>query len=258
MAVRAQRVAMPATVSLAQHLSAPRAQQQQQQPGDEDDPLCLLPEELLVPGAAAACTYESRDAFMHYLCGGSMRVIRSVAADIEVGLPPESLRLFEGMRRTPRAASVIEVGMDAMGPPAREVLDRLRAIVAGPDNSYRLLEGFLPLAPAPRFLGARMTVCTKIPYYRDVTLLDDGALNMARVVFFFASPGTPQPRVRVPSLLAMRLSPQHPRLQVDMPQQHGDALVLSGELLQRTLYGQLYLGAFGAEFQLDYAGQYAQ
>ena len=156
--------------------------------------LNLSPEELAHPDAAA-CTYESVGAFKQYLAS-RLSGAGGVAADVVDASLPSLALLLEGAvssslnsnNRAGLVAPVIVKSVDAMGPPAREVLDRLRAIVAGPDNSFRLLERILPLAPAPRFIGARMVVGTHIPYQRHLTLLDAGAKNTARVLFYFGVP----------------------------------------------------------------------
>jgi hypothetical protein len=116
-----------------------------------------------------------------------------------------------------------------------------------------MLEQLFPAAAgqAPRFVGARMTVGTHVPFHRDASALDAGAAARASVLFAFGAP-------RVLSFCSLQRGPQDPRWQVQMRHRHGDALVLHGELTQRCTYGALNLGMPFAEFELRYAAPAAQ
>jgi len=112
----------------------------------------------------------------------------------------------------------------------------------------RMLEHFLPALPsgeAPRFVGARMSVGTHVPFDRDLTMLDASAPRRARVLFCIGP-------ARLLAIQSMQHSPADPSWQVLMRQRHGDALVLSVELMQRTMYGALNGGVMVAEIELNY------
>ena len=192
--------------------------------------------------AEALRPFPSEDAFTDYVAS-CMRQLPGAAAAVMA--PHELTRLIHGSHATWPAPCMVVENEAAMGPAAREVLERLRDLVV----RERMLDDILPAAggEAPRFAGASMSIGTHVPFRRDASALDSGAAAAARATVFFCL-GV----LRVLSFCALRRASEEELMQVQMRQRHGDAVVLRGDITRRCEHGALNLNIVVAEFELRY------